>query len=78
MSFFMLETSDLVFPADMAEEVMELIQKGTTVAQHWKSKEFTIVPTRSSNTALVPFPATIMAQAVLNKAAEDEEAKLNP
>jgi hypothetical protein len=75
MSFFMLETSDLVFPADMAEEVMELVQKGTTVSQHWKTKEFTIESTRSSNTALVPFSAASMAQAVLNKAASDEEAK---
>ena len=70
MSFFMLHADDLVFTNDMA-----VLSKGTPVTQHWKTKEYSVESMSSSYANLVPFSAGLMAQAVLNRATADEEAK---
>ena len=75
MSYFMLRADDLVFPAEMATEIMELLEKGTPVNKHWKTKEFTVQDMSNSNASLSPFSASSYAQAVLNRANEDEEAR---
>ena len=75
MSFFMLHVDDLVFTNDVTEEVMAVLAKGTPVTQHWKTKEYSVESMSSSYANLVPFSAGLMAQAVLNRATADEEAK---
>jgi hypothetical protein len=54
---------------------MAVLSKGTPVTQHWKTKEYSVESMSSSYANLVPFSAGLMAQAVLNRATADEEAK---
>lgn len=75
MSYFILRADDLVFPDEMAVEIMAMLAKGTPVNKHWSTKEFTVEDMTNSNASLVPFPAASYAQAVLNRANADEEAR---